>query len=131
MLEKRKSKRYSLPLPAIIEYAINGDRQIEKAELINISLGGAFLKAGNSVDVGSTLNLNLHDPDSRPGKESGFPVTGEEALNIRIQGEIMRVDQPTRAHDNWRLAVKFNSPLRLWMTTKLKFRETLLSGRKA
>ncbi len=111
MFERRKTKRFVLPLPLSVDIRPKPLKQTELTHLNDISVGGACFDLKNKVAVGSMLNLQITDIDLAFFSHLGFPdKESDKGINIGIQGKVLRWNQSSDAGD---VAVIFTSPMRI------------------
>lgn len=89
--EKRKTTRVSLHAKAVFS---SPDGSMTAAEVLNISLGGASLKANRSLQVSTRVHLKVKLSDKRDFECNGVIVRCQEVGQHRI----------------YKLAVKFEEP---------------------
>ena len=111
MKEKRKFDRFDSSLPAQVEFIHSGRAQVHSAELRNIGLGGAFIMLNGNADVGTSIDLNIFDYENVFGSKLGVEIE-QDALNLKILGRVVRVDEPVNGGARRGVALEFTSPVR-------------------
>lgn len=113
MIERRKHKRFDMPLKVSVEKQLNGDALVESTELHNISIGGALFAVRQNIRVGDELQIDLHDEESRFASALGLDTSDSGPLRFSVDCKVLRKiieqgDSPANL-----VAVKFSSPLRI------------------
>ena len=113
MIERRKYKRFSMPLSVSVEKQLNGDVLSEETKLVNISIGGALFTVRQNVREGDSLQLDLHDDESLFASSLGLDTSDSGPLRFVVDCTVLRKtieqgDSPANL-----VAVKFSSPLRI------------------
>ena len=111
MKEQRNSKRFDASLPAQVEYIQAGRAEVQAAELRNISHGGAFIMLNGNADLGTSMDLSILDYENMFGSRLGVG-SDQDALNLKIMGKVVRVENSGDAGTRCGVALKFTSPVR-------------------
>ena len=111
MRERRRYKRFDSSLPAQIEFVQADRARVQTAELRNIGLGGAFIMLNGDTSLGTAIDLNIFDYENRFGRKLGVEIN-QEALNLKILGKVVRVEQPEAGDTRHGVALEFTSPVR-------------------
>lgn len=111
MKEQRKYKRFDSSLPAQVEFVHAGRSHVHTAELRNIGLGGAFILLNGDTDLGTSMDLNIFDYENKFGRRLGVDIK-QDALNLKIMGKVVRVEEPGVGDVRQGVALEFTSPVR-------------------
>ena len=111
MKERRRYKRFDSSLPAQVEFVQDGRAEVRTAELRNIGFGGAFVMLNGDANLGTAMDLNIFDYENRFGRLLGV-ATNQDALNLKILGRVVRVEEPQEAQTRRGVALEFTSPVR-------------------
>ena len=84
MKERREYERFQLALPARLENAASGTKEVFEAQTRDISAAGAFLFTTERISEGTRCRLELKVPSNRI-KE----LTGAQGL-IKVEGTVVR-----------------------------------------
>lgn len=113
MIERRKSRRYELPLAVAVEQTSDEDVICERTHLLNIGLGGAYFRLLKRVELGSLVDMNFLNLDPKFASSLGLSAKGKKNLRFKIQGRVVRLEESLNELKSCNVAVEFNSPLRI------------------
>ena len=111
MKEQRKHRRFSSSLPAQVEFVQDGRAQVQTAELRNIGLGGALILLNGNTEIGTPIDLKIFDYENQFGRKLGMEIS-QDALNLKILGKVVRVEEPDEGKGRRGVALEFTSPVR-------------------
>jgi hypothetical protein len=84
MKDRRKHKRFSMNLPAMIEVQLQGTSQIFAVESRNVSSGGGLFSANEHLALGTKVRIYITLPSYKLRE-----LTGSESL-LKLRGKVIR-----------------------------------------
>lgn len=114
MEERRAYERHTLPMTAKTKYYVKGKPLEESLNISNIGRGGLCLCHESEIEVGSIMDIEICDCDSGFVNQLGeWEKVHGDLVNLKVQGEVIRNDAPTKENNHHHVAVRFNSPIHI------------------
>ena len=112
MDNKRLHDRYSLPIEVDVEQFQGFSKSVKKILLKDIGVGGACFVLNEPVQIGSELNMQLNDTESRFSESLGLE-TLSGPLRFKMDCQVLRVEPCEDDPDKFLVSVKFIRPIQI------------------
>lgn len=111
--ERRMNRRYTLPVHANIETAVDDEVMIQTVRIHNISVDGALFSYSGKEPFQPWFALNIVNDDVRLKDVLGLKVRENSPLCFSLLCEVVRLENSERDEDFHNVAVRFLGPLRI------------------